>query len=131
MKKGTKIILGILLLSGIGTLVWWLTKGEKEIKKSDGTPLEDTPNPQKIIEKTEPSQTDSFPLKNGSSGDNVSYLQRALNNLGAKLKVDGSFGNNTYNAVLTKAGTKFYPVTADSFAQILKKANTEAVKKVK
>ena len=40
-------------------------------------------------------------LKNGSRGDEVKALQAKLNQLGFTLEVDGIFGDNTQNAVIT------------------------------
>lgn len=39
-------------------------------------------------------------LRKGATGDTVKKLQTELNRAGAKLKVDGIFGNDTYNAVV-------------------------------
>jgi hypothetical protein len=39
-------------------------------------------------------------LRKGAKGDDVKALQTALNEHGYKLKVDGDFGTNTYNAVV-------------------------------
>lgn len=38
-------------------------------------------------------------LKRGSSGDNVKRLQIALNDAGARIKIDGKFGKETFEAV--------------------------------
>jgi hypothetical protein len=39
-------------------------------------------------------------LRKGAKGDDVKALQTALNEHGYKLKADGDFGTNTYNAVV-------------------------------
>lgn len=40
-------------------------------------------------------------LKMGSKGDEVRKLQGGFQQLGFKLEVDGDFGQNTHNAVIT------------------------------
>lgn len=77
-----------------------------------------------------PHYDDAFPLKIGSQGENVTYLQNALNLIRkfgmAKLPVDGNFGKGTYTAVITWAGTKYYPVTVDHFNEIMALAKNAA-----
>lgn len=72
---------------------------------------------------------DKFPLTVGSNGENVSYLQKALNMLKpanfALLNTGGNFDDATRIAVITWVGTNFYPVTIDNFNTILHKANTQ------
>lgn len=79
-------------------------------------------NDNKVIE------DDKFPLHVGSVGSNVTYLQNALNKLGAKLTADGKLGNSTYTAVLLYAGTKYWGstgMTIDSFTKVLAMANAK------
>jgi peptidoglycan hydrolase-like protein with peptidoglycan-binding domain len=56
----------------------------------------------------------SATLRKGASGQHVKDLQNMLNSAGYKLSVDGQFGNNTYNALVSfqkKSG-----ITADGIA---------------
>lgn len=68
---------------------------------------------------------DGFPLVKSSYGPNVQYLQRALNKIKPDnpVKVDGDFGNETYNKLLLTINTQAYPVTEAKFNEILNKAN--------
>lgn len=62
---------------------------------------------------TKPPIASCYPnLRLGSMGVNVEYLQRDLNYLGAKLKVDGQFGSLTYKA-LRDFQSKHYGLVVD------------------
>ena len=52
-----------------------------------------------------PSYAAGFPLKIGSSGNNVKALQQALVDLGANISVDGQFGALTQNALIAQTGS--------------------------
>lgn len=71
-----------------------------------------------------PAANDLMPLQKGSVGNNVAYLQRALNNLNAAypLTIDGKFGENTYNKLLITMGTAYYPVTSEKWTEIINKS---------
>ena len=64
-----------------------------------------------------------FPLKIGSKGEQVKAVQSAINKIypNAKLTVDGSFGQKTYEALITFVGTMYYPVTTNNYIALLKK----------
>lgn len=68
---------------------------------------------------------DDFPLKQGSKGDAVKNLQVFINKIDPRAKLDpsGDFDKKTYNALITYIGTKFYPVSVDSFLDIVKMAS--------
>lgn len=93
---------------------------------------------------TPPAANDLYPLQKGSKGPNVKYLQQAVNriikdsgkNLSLIVTEDGSFGDKTYNALVTGVGTttywatpklSTYPVTLTAFTQILQKSNANRV----
>ncbi len=65
---------------------------------------------------------DDMPLKIGSIGPNVKALQLLLNQISGPGKPvtnqRGLFDDQTYKAVLSQAGTKFYPVTLENFQKI-------------
>lgn len=63
---------------------------------------------------------DDFPLQEGSQGERVVALQKMINaiNPGAKLAENGKFDHKTYLALLTYAGTKFYPVTFENYMAV-------------
>lgn len=68
-----------------------------------------------IMIKALKNNNDGFPLKKGSSGKRVKYLQKFLNNSGSYgLKEDGSFNEETEKAVISEQNPfdnfkKMYP----------------------
>lgn len=117
---------GVLIGGGIYLFVTAWKKHKSTVPGDLSAPT--TPDPITSAVKTVLSQKDdSFPLNIGSKGSNVEYLQKALNKLGAGLSVDGTFGQKTYTAVVTKAGSKFWTpegITIDGFNKILSMANS-------
>ena len=119
MKK--KIIIAAIVLIVLITAFYFY-------KKNAAVTKTDEPAPPQIIPGTNIStenlvSSDEFPLKVGSKGENVTYLQKALKTLGANIIVDGDFGQQTYSAILLTIDTKSYPVTVKIFNSILEKAN--------
>lgn len=116
MKKKI-IIIAVILVLVIAAVYYYYTrkpKTEEEILTPVITP---GPNNNLLV------SNDTFPLKIGSKGENVTYLQKALNKLGATIEVDGNFGQQTYSAILLKVNATSYPVTLDVFNTIMKKSN--------
>lgn len=87
------------------------------------------------VKLSETVKDDSFPLTIGSNGDNVVRLQKSLNKINAgfpfmskytALVADGNFGQKTYEAVLTLAGTSFWSplgLTQSKWNQIMQRAS--------
>ena len=103
----------------------------KKDKPEDAPPPPPNPNPN-----PPPMANDNFPLKQGSKGPNVKYLQGAINRLvqNSQLKIteDSVFGPSTYNSLIAGVGlttwwdTKkigTYPVTLDAFNSIMHRSN--------
>ncbi len=123
MKKYKKhIIIGAVVLILLVSIIYYLYASNKgkdipqEVKQPGITPPSSTAPKADI-------GNDSFPLKVGSKGENVRYLQSALKKLGANIIVDSDFGQQTYSAILLTINATSYPVTQEIFTAILKKAN--------
>lgn len=116
------IILFLLTASVITGYILMNRAKKKELKGDKKTPDKKDPEPEKQL-------GDAFPLQKGSKGPNVLYLQRALNRMVPvgynKLVEDSDFGPLTYTAVITWAGTKYYPVTQQNWMQILQMSNKQ------
>lgn len=142
-KKGNKqliiaIVVLVLILVGI-----YLYNHFKDQKGSEAPPDVKIPPGGNSGSTT---ANDNFPLKKGSEGENVKYLQNAINkfvdknNLNSSLKLtpDGKFGDKTYSSLVSAVGTTTYwdspkvatyPVSSTAFSSILKKAyNTDNLK---
>jgi len=137
MKKLDKIEKGLLIaifviIVLVGAIVGYNKFKDSDTQQEPPPPPGPDPNPGPSKPKTD----DSFPLKIGSEGSNVKYLQRAINkiisNPSLKITEDGKFGNNTYNALVSGVGTTTwwdakriptYPVTQEAFTLILQKGN--------
>ena len=111
MTKGLKITLiaGSVVLVCVGGYLAYTYFKPKLVKKDSnngaGGNVGNTPAPPAqtntyVAPTTSPSASDSFPLQVGSSGDNVTSLQKYLNSRGASLIADGQFGNMTKQAVM-------------------------------
>lgn len=120
-----KIIIIIVAVLLIAVIIYFLFF--KKPKVVDTTILNPNlnPNPNPKPTNTTPVENDNFPLMVGSKGNNVKYLQNALNKINPTytIKADGSFGTQTKSFLLVTMGTSYYPVTTTLFTEILKKAN--------
>lgn len=63
---------------------------------------------------------DDFPLQIGSKGNLVTAVKNMVNKIsGSTLDTyDDTFDEDTYNALITGVGSKYYPVTDDNFIAI-------------
>ena len=84
-------------------------------------------NPPATTTPSGPVANDNFPLVKGSAGENVRYLQWAINRIapGANLLEDGKFGDKTYSALLVNIGASYYPITQAKWTTILNRANNQ------
>jgi hypothetical protein len=137
-KKGNRtliIVIGFLVLVFIILVIYNHLK-DKPVDDVYIPPADPNPN-----NNTTPAANDSFPLKKGSKGPNVMYLQKAINrivtNPALKVAEDGSFGDKTYYSLVSGVGTStwwsskpepIYPVTSSAFTQILQKSNANRVR---
>lgn len=138
-KQTENILIGSIIILIISLLTFFGFKKIKENKTDQTQP--GTPESEPI---TTPSTTvttnDDFPLKKGSRGENVKYLQRAINkiiknsgkNQSLLLPETDFFGDKTYTALVTGVGTTtwwdakplpVYPVTLDVFNSLIKRSN--------
>ncbi|MES3019403.1 MAG: hypothetical protein V4721_16570 [Bacteroidota bacterium] len=133
------IIAILLLLAGGGTAYYYfigpgkekrkLKKEAEEIKKKDAPDKTvATDKPEKTDQsQPRPSGNDNWPLQKGSVGERVLYLKRAVNRIlpvgYAKLKEDTVFDDLFYKTLITKLGTRFYPVTEDIWIEVMQKSN--------
>lgn len=104
LKTTQKILIGLPIAVGLVLIIRQLTKKPKE------TPAP-TPSDEPIFTgggTPSPSSNDSFPLKKGSKGYNVTRLQTALKKLNAsalpRYGVDGDFGSETESALKAQTG---------------------------
>lgn len=104
MSTGKKVFMWVAPAVLIGTIIYFLNK--KKGKAIDDTKVVADPNVPKSSSST--SSSDSFPLKQGSRGERVKILQRII---GAD--VDGIFGPNTENALISFAGVRVVNSQAD------------------
>ena len=104
LKTSQKILIGLPIAVGLYLIVRQFTKKPKVV-----TPA---PAPDPIFSggggTPSPSSSDSFPLKKGSKGYNVTRLQTALKKLNAsalpRYGVDGDFGSETEAALMAQTG---------------------------
>lgn len=146
MTKNKKIVIAIAVVLIIAIVVYlaWDSplmeklRGVKKMDDSVDTAKKDTT----VINPATPNliptpivANDDFPLKIGSRGSNVKYLQTALNKINEKgglpnkyepLVVDGIFGDATRIAIVTLVGTRYWNsagLSQSNWTSILNKAN--------
>lgn len=100
MAKTKNIIAGALALVGAYFVYQYFTKGKKPSFLPSATPSE---SGSQVGTKTTAPAKDSFPLKKGSKGNNVTMLQQLIlkidKSLLPKFGADGDFGSETEAAV--------------------------------
>ena len=123
-------IAGVIVLYFVYDLI--KTKQNKALATSNETSSEGGQglNPDQESSQGAKKSQDAFPMQVGSYGYKVSLLQSALNKLGAKLLVDGKFGQSTHKAVYDYGdewsflcyGTYLCGLTEEEYNNILAKA---------
>lgn len=123
--KNQKTIIAIVAIALVAGIIWYVFFRTKPATTASSPAI----NPPAAINSTlaasaAPAANDTLPLTKGSKGENVTYVQQAINKIhpGA-VTVDGDFGAGTYMALITYVGTSFYPVTSTKFSELLQKAN--------
>jgi hypothetical protein len=145
-KKANKQLIIVIVVLALVLVAIYLYNHFKDKKGSEAPPDDTKLPPGGSTGST--TANDNFPLQKGSKGENVKYLQNAINkfvdknnlNNSLKLTPDGSFGDKTYTSLVTAIGTStywdspklsIYPVSAAAFSSILKKAyNTTDIKTI-
>ena len=113
---------GVLLLAGLGTGAYFYFKKEEENGAGGQSSNSGSSSPSGFCR-----YDDSYPLKHGSCGNNVTSLQKILHVLGADLGNTGSKGDGVdgkYGDMTQAAVKKFMGKTIASLADVerLKKA---------
>ena len=122
----TKVIILILCVIALGVVLYFI------FRKKPQLPAEQLPPGAPGNAPAQPA-TDHFPLEEGSRGDNVKYLQRALNNInpsrGEVLKIDGVFGPATKIKLLSsvEAALAVLPMPQSNFNTIIKRGNVAVI----
>jgi len=94
MKKKVFIIIVVLIIAGVASFFIYKKVKQKKEAGSSGTTGGAT-------------GTSTFPLKQGSQGENVKLLQNMLNKIvPAELEADGIFGTKTEASLQNKVGLK-------------------------
>lgn len=123
MSTRIKILIIVLALVIAAAAYWFLKKPSLASQTANNSaPMPESGNgiPRVIA-------NDNFPLQLGSAGQNVRYLQNALNKIRPlnKLVLDGVLGANTRQALLITVDTKrsALPMSQVNFNSILAQAN--------
>lgn len=138
MNKRVKIAIIVLVVILVALFAYNYYKKRKAAKEAEELANANTNNNTSPVNTatTTTTKNDNFPLQRGSYGNNVRYLQQAINRLNpnANLSVDGDFGPSTYSQFLLTIGTTVnidgvvysaYPVTQKVFTEILQEANAQ------
>lgn len=110
-KNALKIVAAIIGVAGVYLVYRYIRnakKGTQEVPEKKPLYVIDVPAPTKINEQQFNIGTDKYPLSNGSRGNNVKLLQKAINGNPSKniLIEDGIFGAKTEAALSAKTGKK-------------------------
>ncbi|MES2134486.1 MAG: hypothetical protein V4506_19220 [Bacteroidota bacterium] len=133
-KSNKNLVIAIVALVIIFVAIY-LYKNSKKDEAELPPPSPTPPNPSS--NNSPPSANDSFPLKKGSKGPNVKYLQWALNRINQtntmELPETDYFGDQTYSALLLVVGTTIngmptYPMSQKAHTAILSKANNTSAR---
>lgn len=126
MSNKVKIILVVVFIFIVFGVIYFLRKRKQKFQEQNFEALPPISNTPTAASTTNLEANDSFPLKKGSKGNNVVYLQNALNKFSSsKITADGVFGEQTYNKILTTVNASSYPVTVEIFTKILQTANAK------
>lgn len=122
MKRKTLIIIIVALV--VVFVALYAYRNKKIAQAPAPIPMGPEPPPTTT---PKPAANDNFPLVKGSVGDNVKYLQMAINkiNPSANLTTDGNFGDKTYTQLLLTIGASYYPVTQPRWLVIVQRANRQ------
>ena len=111
MKKGAKAILIILALAAVALVAYLVYRSRHKDDDKDGgtTPASNGSGSGST------SGTTGFPLKRGSKGDKVKFIQKYINwvNFNSALTVDGIWGDKTETAALKTFGKNI--ITKDDY----------------
>lgn len=103
MTTKKKIIIGIAIILILSVIAYFIFKKPTEAPVNVTPPLNPDGIKQTVVGET-------FPLKNGSIGENTKRLQTALNRIKPEspIIVDGIFGDQTRIKVMTTLSTGMY-----------------------
>lgn len=124
------IIIGLILMGMLAIKIYQKIKEKKALEEAEKLALSESDAPAAGTGGGfgGGATLDEFPIKEGSKGERVKYIQAAINRIADpiyKVKEDGVFGHGTYKSLITGVGTKYYPVTLANYTELLKKSTSK------